>query len=61
MKEDDNVGHLLVACAGEIRDAKKILFGKPERKRPLGGHRRRWDDNNGLDIREIGWEGVHWI
>jgi len=55
------VGHLLVACAGEIRDAKKILFGKPERKRPLGGHRRRWDDNNGLDIREIGWEGVHWI
>jgi len=30
-----------LACMGEIRNAYKILVGKPERKRPLGrrGHR----------------------
>jgi hypothetical protein len=27
-------------------------------KRPLGRPRRGWDDNIGLDFREIGWEGV---
>jgi hypothetical protein len=37
------VGH--VACTGEIRNACKILAGKPERKRPLGRSRHRWEDN----------------
>jgi hypothetical protein len=23
--------------------------------------RRRWGDNNGMDLREIGWEDVEWI
>jgi hypothetical protein len=36
-------GH--VAGVGEIRNAYSILVGKPERKRPLGRPRRRWDDN----------------
>jgi hypothetical protein len=30
---------------GEKRDAYRILVGKPERKRPLGGPRRRWVKN----------------
>jgi hypothetical protein len=39
---------------GETRNAKKILVGKPERKRPLGSTRGRWDDNIRVDLREIG-------
>jgi hypothetical protein len=36
-------------------------MGKPERKRPLGRPRRRWEDNIRIDLREIGWGGVDWI
>jgi hypothetical protein len=42
---------------GEI-NAYKILVGKPERKRPLGRRRSRWEDNIRKDLREIEWEGV---
>jgi hypothetical protein len=41
-----------------MRNAYRILFGKPERKRPLGRRRRRWDDNIRIDLREIGWKDV---
>jgi hypothetical protein len=36
-------GH--VARMGEMRNACNILGGKPEMKRPLGGPRRRLEDN----------------
>jgi hypothetical protein len=52
-------GH--VARMGEVRNAYKILVGKPEGKRPRGRYRHRWEDNIRMDIREIGWEGVAWI
>jgi hypothetical protein len=35
--------------------------GKPEGRRPLGKPRRRWVDNNNMDLREIGWDGMDWI
>jgi hypothetical protein len=35
--------------------------GKPERKRPLGRPRRRWEDGIRIDLREIGWGNVDWI
>jgi hypothetical protein len=38
--------------------AYSILVGKPEVKKLLGRPRRRWEDNIGMDLREIGWEGV---
>jgi hypothetical protein len=38
-----------------------ILVGNPEGKRPLGRPRRRWVDNNKMDIREIGWHDMDWI
>jgi hypothetical protein len=41
--------------------AYKIFIGKPERKRPHGRPRQRWEDNTGLDHGELGWEGVDWI
>jgi hypothetical protein len=47
------VGH--VARMGESGNAyKKILVGKPERKRPLGRPRHRWEDNIKMDLEEIG-------
>jgi hypothetical protein len=40
-------------------DLRKV--GKPERKRPLGRPRRRWEDNIRMDLREVGWERVDWM
>jgi hypothetical protein len=45
----------------EMRNTYKILVGKPEGKRPLGGPRRRWYSNIKMDHREREWEGVDWI
>jgi hypothetical protein len=39
----------------------RVLVGRPEGKRPLGRHRRRWEDNIKLDLREIGIDGANWI
>ena len=36
-------------------------MGKPERKRPLGRPRRRWDDNIKMDLQEVGCGGMNWI
>jgi hypothetical protein len=46
---------------GEVRNAYKILVGKPEGKRPLGRPGRRWEDNIRMNFREIGWEDVDCI
>jgi hypothetical protein len=46
---------------GEIRNACSILIGKPKGKRPFRRPRRRWEDTIGMNLREIGWEGVDWI
>jgi hypothetical protein len=42
----------------DIRNACRILVGKPEGKRPLGRPRHRWVDNIKMDLREIGWGGM---
>jgi hypothetical protein len=46
---------------GEKRNAYRIFVRKPEGKRPLGRPRRRWMDNNKVDLRVTGWDGVDWI
>jgi hypothetical protein len=46
---------------GERRGAYRVLVGKPERRRPLGRPRRRWEDNIKMDLREVGWAGMDWI
>jgi hypothetical protein len=46
---------------GEIRNAYRILVGKPEGKRPLGRPRCRWVDNIKMDLKRdrMGWYGLH--
>jgi hypothetical protein len=46
---------------GDMRNVCKIFVGKSEVNRPLGRARRRWEDNIGMDIKEIGWEFVDWM
>jgi hypothetical protein len=46
-------GH--VARMGEKRNVYRVLMGKPERKRPFGRPRCRWENGIRMDIREIGW------
>ena len=43
-----------VARMGERRGVYRILVKKPEGKRPLGRHRRRWEDNIKMDLQEVG-------
>jgi hypothetical protein len=44
-------GH--VARVGQDKKVFKVLVGKPERKRPLGRPRRRWEDGIRMDLREM--------
>jgi len=46
---------------GEERGVCRVLVGKPEGKRPLGGLRCRWVDNIRMDLQEVGCEYVDWI
>jgi hypothetical protein len=49
-------GH--VARMGEKRGVYRVLVGKPEGKKPLARHRRRWKDNIKMDIQDVGvWTG----
>jgi len=45
----------------EIRKAHNIFIEKPEGKRPLGRPRHRWEDNIGMDFKDIQWEDVDWM
>jgi hypothetical protein len=38
-----------------------FLAGNPERKRPLGRPRHRYEDNIRMDFREIGLVDIYWI
>jgi hypothetical protein len=39
----------------------RCLQGFGWEARPLGRPRRRWEDNNEMDLGEIGIEGTNWI
>jgi len=43
-----------VARMGEGRGVHRVLVGKSEGKRPLGGPRRRWEDNIKTDLQVVG-------
>jgi hypothetical protein len=52
-------GH--VSRMGEGRVVYRVLVGKPEGKRPLGRHRRRWEDNIKADLQEVGCRDMDWV
>ena len=45
-------GH--VSRMGEERGVYRVFVGKPEGRRPVGSPRRRWVDNNRMDLQEVG-------
>jgi len=49
------------ALMGEERGVYRVLLGKPEGKRPMGTHRRRWVDNIRMDLQEVGCGYMDWI
>jgi hypothetical protein len=51
-------GH--VSCR-EMRNVHKILYGKPERKRPLTRHSRGHNDNTKMNLKDISWEDLERI
>jgi hypothetical protein len=46
---------------GEGRVVYRVFEEKPEGKKPLGGPRRRWEDNIKVDFKEVGCGGRDWI
>jgi hypothetical protein len=42
----------------QMKNAYKIVFGKPQGKRPLESRRRAWEDNIRMDLKEIRREDV---
>ena len=50
-----------VARMGERRGVYRTLFGKPERKKTLEKHRRRWEYNIKMNLKKTGCDGVDMI
>jgi hypothetical protein len=50
-----------VVHMGEGRNMYRVLVGKPERKRPLGILRHRWEDNIKMGLQEVEYGGMDWI
>jgi hypothetical protein len=50
-----------VTRIGARRNANRVLVEKPKRNGPLGRHRRRWEDNIKMNLKEKAWERVDWI
>jgi len=53
--KEDEMGK---ACGthGMVKTSCTIFVGKPEGKRQLGRLRHRWEDNTGMDLRDMGGE-----
>jgi len=46
---------------GERRGVYRVLVGKAERNRPLGGPRSKWEGNIKLDLQEVVCWAMEWI
>jgi hypothetical protein len=44
-----------------MRNAYRVLVGKPDVKKLLCGPRRRWENNIKIGLRGIGWGDMDWI
>jgi hypothetical protein len=43
------------------RDSHRFSVERPERKRPVGRHRDRWEGNIKIYLGDIGWTDMDWI
>jgi hypothetical protein len=46
---------------GDKRGVYRVLVEKPDRRRPLGRHWRRWKDNMKTNLRDVRRGGMDWI
>jgi hypothetical protein len=46
---------------GERKGVDRVLVGKPEGKRALGSPRPRWEDDNKMELQEVGCGSKDWI
>jgi len=46
---------------GKGRGVYRVLLGRPEGKTPLGRPRRRWGDNNKMNLQEVGEGCEDWV
>jgi hypothetical protein len=46
---------------GKERKVYRFLVGKMEGRTTPGRPRRKWEDGDRMDLREIGWASVDWI
>jgi hypothetical protein len=49
------------AFIGDRRVAYRVLVGRTEGRRTLGRPRHRWEDNNEMDFKVLGWGGTNWV
>jgi hypothetical protein len=57
-------GMRYVRCLGRMRRKRKAYrawVGKPEENSPLGRQRCMWVDYIEIEMKEIKWDGIHWI
>jgi hypothetical protein len=52
---------LNVPCMDDMANACRILVGNSQGKIPVGGPRRRWEDNVKMDLKGIGCKDVDWV
>ena len=45
----------------EATNAYRGSVGRPDGKWPIGRSRRRWEDNNNMDLKEVGCDARNWI
>jgi hypothetical protein len=50
-----------MARMGKMRNAYRILTWKPLGKQPLGNLRRKWDDDDDMELREVWCEEGRWM
>jgi hypothetical protein len=45
----------------EKKNTYRMFVGRSKGKRPLRTPRRKWEDSNKIDHKEISWGGMDWI
>jgi hypothetical protein len=55
---ENEMGWACSVRGGERKCTYRVLVERPEGLRPIGGRRRRWEDNIKMDLQEVGWGDI---